>query len=384
MNNPRRATIVGVHLTRQARRLEGRTSQELIIEAVRGALDDASMSAREVDGVALEWPGPGGYAAEPSNWAPYFKNPLRWHSEGSLDTSGARGAMRAAAAIEAGLCDTVILGGGQAGFWAGLTGKIGGGTGHEFADCFGITVMAQFAMVAQRHMHEFNIPPEYLANIAATIRNHGHANPAAAMHGAGPYTVADVLASPYVAEPLHRLECCFMNDGACAVVITTAERARDLKQRPVSILGAAAEFHRWGDPPLYRDLRHLGKDAVARTLGPSGTKIQDVDVFSLYDATAYEVLRQYEMLGLCDEGEGGAFALDGNITFGGAAPTNLDGGLLAFSWVGKAQTTMRLIEAVRQVRGTAVGHQVEGAELAFTANAGSGAWRVEMMLVGRA
>jgi acetyl-CoA acetyltransferase len=256
----------------------------------------------------------------------------------------------------------------------------------EFAEPYGSFVMAQFALVATRHMHEFGTTPEQIAGVSATIRNHGHANPEAVMFGAGPYTVADVLASPMIASPFHRLDCCLMNEGGAALVITTAEHARDLPQHPVRLLGGGMEFFQgnYANPPLYRDMRHLGKGAVERAFGKAGATPQDIDVFSLYDPVSFEVIRQFEMLGLCDEGEGGAFVGNGRLELDGQCPTNLDGGMLAGSWTGTGQLTLKVIEAVRQLRRVNGARQVQDAELALVSNAGSGAQHVELMVLGRA
>jgi acetyl-CoA acetyltransferase len=385
MGNPRQATVVGLYVTKLARTLPGRRSQELIIEAVKGAIDDAGIDPKSIDGTAIEWAGPGGAPGDNANWAPYLRQPLAWTNDHFMDQAGARGVLKAAAAIEMGLCDTVVIGGGRAGPWSTDGTAVGAALNLEFADPFGSSTMIQFATVAQRHMHEFGTTPEQMAEVAAVIRNHGHVNPEAAMYGAGPYTVADILASPMITTPFHRLECCLIQEGACAIVMTTAERARNLKQRPVHVLGGGMEFYRgaYANPPLYREMKNLGKDAVRRACGRAGVTPHDIDVFNLYDAVSFEVIRQFEMLGLCNEGEGGAFIQNGRITLGGQCPTNLDGGLLSHAWVGTAQLTLKIIEGVRQLRGSCGPRQVEDAELALVTNAGSGAQHIELAILGR-
>lgn len=385
--NPRQATIAGVYLTRQAKTLPGRQSQELIIEAVKGALADAGLSPRDVDGVAIDWPGPGGAPGDSANWAPYFQQPIAWQDSALLDTAGVRGVLKAAAAIEMGLCDTVVIGSGRAGPYFTDGSAIGSDMNMEFADCYGSFVMAQFALVAQRHMHEFGTTPEQLAQVAVTLRNNGSINPEAAMFGAGPYTVADILASPMIASPLHRLDCCMVNEGGAALVLTTAERARDLRRKPVTILGGGMEFWRghYANPPLYREMRALGQRAAQRTFSKADAKVEDVDVFCLYDPVGFEILRQFEMLGFCGEGEGGAFVDAGHIALNGRCPTNPDGGMLAASWTGTAQLTMKVIEGTRQLRGDVpANRQIADAELALISNAGSGAQHYELMLLGAA
>ncbi len=375
----RTATIVGVYQTRQARTLPGRTSQDLVIEAVKGAVADAGLTPRDVDGAAIDWPGPGGAPRDAENWAMYLKQPLSWVDSHHLDTAGVRGVLKAASAVEMGLCDVAVVGSARAGPFSTDGTSPGANMSLEFAEPYGSFVMAQFALVATRHMHEFGTTAEQIASVSATIRNHGRVNPEAVMFGAGPYTVADVLASPMIASPFHRLDCCLMNEGGAALVITTAERARDLPQHPVRLLGGGMEFFQ-----LYRDMRHLGKGAVERAFGKAGATPQDIDVFSLYDPVSFEVIRQFEMLGLCDEGEGGAFVGNGRLELDGQCPTNLDGGMLAGSWTGTGQLTLKVIEAVRQLRRVNGARQVQDAELALVSNAGSGAQHVELMVLGRA
>ena len=353
MTHPRAATIVGVYQTKQARTLPGRTSQDIVIEAVKGAIADAGLTPRDVDGAAIDWPGPGGAPRDAENWGMYLQQPLAWVDSHHLDTAGVRGVLKAAAAVEAGLCDVAVVGSGRAGPFSTDGTSPGANMNLEFAEPYGSFVMAQFALIATRHMHEFGTTQEQIASVSATIRNHGHVNPEAVMYGAGPVTVDDVLASPLIATPFHRLDCCLMNEGGCALVITTAERARDLPQHA----GAPAR-RRHGvlsgqlrEPAAVQaSMRHLGKQAVARAFGKAGVAPADIDVYSLYDPVSFEVIRQFEMLGLCAEGEGGAFIEDGRLDIGGQCPTNLDGGMLAGSWTGTGQLTLKVIEGVRQLR----------------------------------
>jgi acetyl-CoA acetyltransferase len=385
VTHARAATIVGVFKTRQARTLPDRTSQDIVIEAVKGAVADAGLTPRDVDGAAIDWPGPGGAPRDAENWAMYLKQPLAWVDSHHLDTAGVRGVLKAAAAVEMGLCEVAVVGSGRAGPFSIDGIAPGANMSLEFAEPFGSSVMAQFALVAIRHMHEFGTTAEQIAHVSATIRNHGDDDPEAVMFGAGPYTAADVLASPMIASPFHRLDCCLMNEGGAALVITTAARARDLPAHPVRILGGGMEFFQgnYANPPLYRAMRDLGRQAAVRAFGNAGVTAADIDVFSLYDPVSFEVLRQFEMLGLCAEGEGGAFCAGGRLTLQGSCPTNLDGGMLAGSWTGTGQLTLKVIEAVRQLRRVNGALQVANAELALVSNAGSGAQHIELMILGR-
>jgi acetyl-CoA acetyltransferase len=136
------------------------------------------------------------------------------------------------------------------------------------------------------------------------------------------------------------------------------------------------------DPVLYREAGLIGRGATQRSLAAAGLGIGDVDVFSVYDPNAWEVIRQLEAFGLCEVGEGGAYVESGAIGLKGASPVNPDGGCLSYTWNGTQQMTLKVVEGVRQIRGSAV-HQLEGVEVAVAANAGSGALHHEVVLLGR-
>ena len=367
----RDVAICGLYLTEQARSLPGRTSFDVTLEAVRGALADAGLGPADVDGAAIDWSGPGGQDDESGSWAELFGHNLAYTTSSIADSSGARGVLKAAAAIGSGLCDTVVVGGGRAGGTRGA-GMVGAEIGLEFVDVWGATSVPRFALVAQRHMDRFGTHPGQLASVAATIRNNGHRNPEAVMYGKGPYTAADVLASPMVSSPFHLLDVCIMSEGGAAVVLTTVERARDLRLPPVVILGGALEYVAAPqvEVPTWERTGRLGADAARRCFGSAGIGIGDVDVLNVYDPNSFEVIRQFEVLGLCGEGEGGDYVDTGAFGPDGPLPTNTDGGLLSFTWLYTQQTTVKVIESARQVRGTAV-NQVAGAAIAVATNGGS-------------
>ena len=375
--------IVGVAATEMARQLDT-TSAEVSLRAALAALDDAGLGVADVDGVAARWPGPGGTVFQPgsADWAEVFGQPLRW----VCDTypQGVPGALDAAAAVAAGLCETALVFGGQAGVMGGSAVADYTRPDNEFIACWGSLTAAQFALVAQVYRHLHAPDPEQLAAIAAAIRNAGSANPAAVMAGRGPYTAADVLASPMVAEPFRLLDLCLATEGAAAMVITTTERARDLPQPPVAILGGGAEWHRqqYVNPPRYDEVWSLGADAARRAFDLAGLRPHDVDVFELYDINTYEVVRQFEMLGLCAEGEGAEYLWEAGIGTDGRHPLNTDGGLLSYSHIGWGGPTLKIVEAVRQLRGTAGPGQVPNAEVALVTGAGSGAQYHNVMVLG--
>jgi acetyl-CoA acetyltransferase len=183
-----------------------------------------------------------------------------------------------------------------------------------------------------------------------------------------PITVEDVLASRLISSPLHLLDCCMISDGGGALVLTSLERARDLRQRPVVMLGGAeaARHHGIGD----RDLL----DIAARQSGPlalerAGIGHADVDLCMVYDSYTITVLATLEALGFCAPGEGGAFCADGRLGIGGALPTNTDGGGLSSNHPGMRGIFL-VIEATRQLRGERGAAQVAGARLALVHGTG--------------
>ena len=380
--------VAGVAATRQARSLDG-NSVQICLEAARAALDDAGLSLDDVDGISARWPGPGGTVFHPGSvdWSALLGKGFDW--VGDTYPQGAPGLLDAAGAILAGQCSTVLVFGGRAG--ESGVGASGGQAvasytrpDNEFTACWGSLTAAQFALVAQVYVHRFAPDPERMALVPATIRNAGSANPAAVMYGRGPYRPADVLASPPVAEPFRLLDLCLATEGAAAMVVTSLERARDCPSAPVVVLGGGSEWYRqqYVDPPRYDDVARVGSGAYRRSFGMAGLAPEDVDVFELYDINTFEVIRQFETLGFCAEGEGVDYLAEAGIGLDGRHPTNTDGGLLAYSHVGWGGPTLKIVEAVRQIRGTAGPSQVPGTEVALVTGAGSGAQYHNAVLLG--
>ncbi|MEX2158674.1 MAG: acetyl-CoA acetyltransferase [Dehalococcoidia bacterium] len=225
---------------------------------------------------------------------------------------------------------------------------------------FGPTLISKYAMVARRHMYQYGTTSEQLAAIAVATRKNASRNPQAAMRD--PITIADVLASRVIAEPLHLLDCCLRTDGGGAVIITTAERARSLRKLPVWVIGAAsAESHL-----SMTQMEDMTVSPAARS-GPAafaeaGIMPDDVDVLEIYDAFTIMALMTLEALGFCAPGEGGPFVADGKLAYDGALPTNTDGGGLSSNHPGMRGIFL-LIEAARQLRGESTA-QVPDAKIA--------------------
>jgi len=208
--------------------------------------------------------------------------------------------------------------------------------------------MAPYAMAASRHMAEFGTTSEQLAQIAVSTREWATMNPLARYRD--PITVDDVLGSPFECEPLHRLDCCLVTDGAGAFVMTSAERAKDLPNPPVYVLGAAT-CHDHAMISQMPDLTTTpGKVSGTRAFAMAGLRPSDVDLLMGYDSFTITALLHLEDLGFCAKGEGGPFVEDGRTGPGGSLPMNTNGGGLSFTHPGMYGMFL-IVEAVRQLRG---------------------------------
>jgi len=253
----------------------------------------------------------------------------------------------------------------SAGEIAKFTETGGFGSYDEFFTPFGLMTAPQtFALLAQRHKIQYGTADEHFAAIALTCREHANATPHAQMHDK-PLTYQNYLDSRMIASPLRLFDCCLETDGACALVVTSAERARDLPNSPVLIRAVAqgvAQGVKGGmmfpvltfDDPLRLSPGHVAKTLWKRAgLGP-----EDMDVAQIYDCFTISVLLQLEDYGFCDRGESGPFAASGAIRKGGSIPINTAGGNMSEGYI---HGLNHIVEGVKQIRGTA-SMQVENAE----------------------
>lgn len=370
--------IAGVFNTPQARQLPGHNSLSITMEAIRGVLADAGITMTDVDGISV----PGGAGVTSRELGYLCGLDAFWYSNGGI---GIGAVMDAATTIACGLAHTVVVAAGEA---SGYTDREATAPwtrpSNEFVECWGLYTAAEFALQARRHMEIYGTRPEHLARVASVVRNNGHINPEAAYYGRGPYTPADVINSRMVADPFHLLDCCMTGEGGAAVVLTTAERARTMRQKRVFILGGAVECFGPGyqHPPAFDHSGWVGRRGGEIAFGQAGIARDDVQTCELYDAFSWEPIRQFEAFGFCAPGEGKDLVMTGAIEPGGKWPLCTDGGLLAHGHTGSSQTIQKVVQSVRQVRGQSPVNQVPDCHVSLCANQGSGALSTCVMIVG--
>ena len=362
-----KVAIVGVADT-EVGVLAGRTPMEMGVEAALAAIEDAGLEKNDIDGLVT---------------CNAMAQPMMYHAEATAEylqifpryciAAGAGGGTtfsiihHAASAIATGMADVVVVTMADA-MRSGLTRDqammVQASTGHpEFEQPYGPTVPAYYALIAQAHMAEFGTTQEQFAGIAVACRAHAARNPSAQMRDL--ISVEDVLESRMIADPLHLLDCSLVSDGGAAIVLTSAERAADMKQTPVYLLGAG-EGHSHEHISAARNLTtSAAKEAGQRAFEMSGLRPTDMDFAQLYDCFTPTVLVELEDLGFCEKGEGGAFVESGALLPGGSLPVNTHGGLLSHSHPGNPGSMFALTESVWQLRGDASGRQVADAKNAL-------------------
>ena len=348
------AYIVGAfeHPTRHAPHI---SVADLHVECARGALADAGLGFADVDAYycARDAPGTNG------TWLVDHMNLRLRH----IDTTDAGGCSylihvaHAAEAIAAGRCRVALV------TLAGRPRSEGMATGTvprpvepgvpdaPWIAAYGSTIVTEYAMMAARHAHEHGTTPEQLAAVKVAASHHAQHNPHALLPKV--VTVADVVNSPVVAPPLHRLDCCVITDGGGALVLAAPEIARSLHRPLVPVLGCGETI--WTRAGGMPDLTRTG----ASRSGPAafeaaGVTPRDIKYASIYDNFTIMVVMQLEDLGFCAKGEGGRFVADGNLISGvGRLPFNTDGGGLCNNHPSNRGGMTKVIEAVRQLRGEA-------------------------------
>ncbi|MCY4616830.1 MAG: thiolase family protein [Chloroflexi bacterium] len=372
--------IVGAYNTVQARHLPDETSFSITLDAVRGALADAGIAAADVDGLNITT-GTGGGSQNQRDWVHQFGGRPMWMG---AQSTGIPAVLEAASAIAAGYCHTVVLANGQAGAYTERASTAPWTRpSNEFVECWGLYTAAEFALIAQRHMHLYGTKPEHLAEVASAVRTHGGMNPDA-VYSNRVITPEDVLNSPMIADPFRLLDCAMTGEGGAGLVLTTVERARDLDAEPVYVLGGGLD-HRGPSyvmAPLWDVAGDVGRFAAEQAFAACGLGPSDVDVCEFYDPFSFEIIRQFEAYGFCGPGEGGPFVMDGRVRVGGEYPICTDGGTMSFSHPGTAQLLQKVIAGTKQLRGTEGPRQVEDARVAMVSNGGAGALFTDVVLLG--
>lgn len=371
--------IVGAYHTQQAKKLPI-SEPALLLDAMQGALASAGVQASDVDGVnASSWV-----------WRVNCREAVQWLGGHPCWTGngspGIEAVLEAASAIATGQAETVLIAAAQAGEYSDHSATVSWTRpSSEFVECWGLYTAAEFALIAQRHMHLYGTPQEALAEVAAAIRSNGAINPEAVMYGRA-VTPEDVLASRMVADPFHLFDCCINSEGGAGLVMTTRERARDLDVEPIYLLGGGTDRQgmSYTSPPIWDQHGRVGARAAARAFGQAGLAPSDVDVAELYDPFSFEIIRQLEAFGFCKEGEGADFIGGGRIRMGGKLPVATNGGLLSYSHAGLAQMLQKVSGAVRQLRGELpAALTVPGANVALASNGGAGALFCDVVLLGK-
>jgi acetyl-CoA C-acetyltransferase len=339
------------HPTRKA---PDKTVAQLHAECARGALADAGLSLQDVDGYFCAGDAPG---MGPTSMADYLG--LRVRHVDSTDTGGSAYLVHvshAAQAIAAGKCNVALItlaGRPRSEASSGVAPRIVSATTPDapWEQPYAPVTVNMYALAAARHMHEFGTTSEQLAWIKVAASTHAQHNPNAMLRDV--VTVDDVLASPLIADPLRKLDCCVVSDGGGALVVVRPEIARSLKRPVVNVLGAGEAMKGYLNGQV--DLTWSG----AAVSGPiafeeAGVRPADIQYASIYDSFTITVLMQLEDLGFCKKGEGGRFVADGGLISGvGKLPFNTDGGGLCNNHPANRGGMTKVIEAVRQLRGEA-------------------------------
>lgn len=349
------------------------TGLGLNAQAAKRALDDAGLKISDIDGLLTAYSFTEPYFMLGSVLCEYLGLQPRYNA--SMVVGGGSPAVmlkHAAEAIAAGQAETILVCAGE----NRATGQTRDATvatllavGHPyFEQPYGGSIPGYYAMIAKRHMHKYGTTREQLAHVAVNTRAHALLHPNA--HMKKPLALQQVLDAKLIADPLGMLDCCLISDGGGAFIVTSAERAKDLKSKPAYLQGIG-EFHTHEHLMCAPSLTEFGATESGRVAYEmAGLSPSDIDVAQLYDCFSIVPIIELEELGFAKPGEGGAFFEAGHARIGGKLPINTHGGMLSHAHAGAAGGLFGIVEAVRQLRGGLGPRQVEGAEVALVHNEG--------------
>ena len=348
-----KAYIVGAY-EHPLRKAPDKSVAQLHAEVAKGAIEDAGLTKDDIDGYFCAGDAPGANAFSMAN---YMNLKLR-----HFDTTDCGGSSylvhvgHAADAIALGKCNVALITLAGRPNSEGSSGTQVRERGSYLPDApyeipYGPVTVNLYAMVAMRHMHEYGTTSEQLAWVKVAASHHAQHNPNAMLKNV--VTVEEVVNSPMISDPLHRLDCCVVSDGGGALIVARPEIAKQLKRPKVKIIGVgeALKHQMGGKIDLsYSGARWSGK----RAFEEAGVKPTDMKYASIYDSFTITVIMQLEDLGFCKKGEGGKFVADGNLISGiGKLPFNTDGGGLCNNHPANRGGLTKVVEAVRQLRGEA-------------------------------
>jgi len=344
------------------------SATELCVKAANLALKDAGISKDQIDGLITcnSMAEPYMYHAEAiAEYMQIFPKYCMAVSTGGGSTFSIL--HHAATAIATGVCNTVLITMAdslRSGLSRDQAMAMQSATGHpQFETPYGLTVPAYYALIARAHMEKYGTTAEQMAAVAVSGRQYAELNPTAQMRT--PITIEDVVNSRMIADPLHLLDCSLVSDGGSAVILTSAERAKDFPNHPVYVLGFG-EGHSHEHISQARSLTTSSAvESGQRAYQMAGLGPSDIDVAQIYDCFTPVVLIELEDLGFCAKGEGGPFAASGATQPGGSLPMNTNGGLLSHCHPGNPGSMFALTEAVSQLRHTAEQRQVDNAQVAL-------------------
>jgi acetyl-CoA acetyltransferase len=359
--------IVGAAETTQMGVIPDLSVLQLHADAALNAMADCGLGPKDIDGVATAGESPVAVA--------HYLGITPTYADGTSvgGCSFMLHVRHAAAAINEGLCSTVLITHGESGrSRIGAGGRFGAGAGASLPGQFEAPYgpsgpPSMFTIPVLRYMKDYGLTHEQLAMVAVVQREWAGMNPRASFHD--PITVEDVLNSRIIAYPFHLLECCLVTDGGGALIMTSAERAKDFPTKPVYILGTGESV----ETPMVSQMEDFSSSRAFRVSGKkafeeAGITHDDVDHLMVYDAFAHLPIYGLEDLGFCKRGEGGPFIWEGNTRPGGKLPLNTNGGGLSFMHSGM-YGMYALQESVKQMRGTAPA-QVPNAKISISHGVG--------------